>query len=802
MLVSRPVTLLIFLFAASGCAALIYEIVWLQLLQLAIGSAAVSVGLLLAAYMGGLSLGSAALPRIISPERHHPFRVYAALEIGIAAFGILELFLIPFVSRLYIAGASYGMIEFLLRGAVAAICLLPPTLLMGASLPAIARWFENSRDGAARMGYLYSANTAGAVLGCLLAGFYLLRVYDVAVAAYAAVAMNMAVAAVSFLAARGREARGYEQDKREDTPASAGFTPTLIYIAIALSGMCALGAEVVWTRLLSLLLGGTVYTFSIILAVFLLGLWAGSAIGASLARRAQDPRESLARFLILMAAGIAWTGYTLSQSLPYWPVDPWLSIDPWFNFELDFVRTVWAIFPATVLFGACFPMALAAAVSPGEDSGKLSGGIYAANTAGSIAGALVFSMLFIPMVGTRASQQLLIGIAVTAAVLAAASTRRPGGAIIVALVLGAALTRVVADVPWEIVAYGHRVAPTLRAFDLYNRGNATKVLYKKEGINSSVLIAERDGQRQFHVNGKTEASTSPLDMRLQRMMGHVPALIHAGPRSVLTIGFGAGVTAGSFVPYPGIEKMTVCELEPMVPPGSTEFFGAQNYRVLDDPRTRMVYDDARHYIFTTREKFDIIASDPLDPWVKGTAALYTREFLETAKRRLNRGGVLSLFVQLYEGNEQAAKTELATFFDVFPNGTLWSNNVNQDGYDLVLLGRLDEGPIDVDHMQERLDRPEYARVLQSISDVGFHSAVEVVATYAGRASDLRPWLAGAEINEDRNLRLQYLAGLAVNSIAYKKIYQGILSYRRFPEGLFAASPGRLEALRTLLRPSR
>src|SRR5438034_1981947 len=203
----RLLPLLVFLFAGSGCAALIYEIVWFQLLQLVIGSSAVSLGLLLAAYMGGLCLGSALLPRAISRE-YHPLRVYAVLEMGIGVLGLAVLFGLPLIGRMYVATATQGLIGLVERGIIAALCLLPPTALMGASLPAIARWVEATSEGVSWMGLMYSGNIAGAVFGCLLAGFYLLRVHDMAIATYVAVPVNAAVSFISFLASRtGRGAK-------------------------------------------------------------------------------------------------------------------------------------------------------------------------------------------------------------------------------------------------------------------------------------------------------------------------------------------------------------------------------------------------------------------------------------------------------------------------------------------------------------------------------------------------------------------------------------------------------------------
>ena len=796
--------------AASGCAALIYEIVWLQLLQLVIGSSAVSLGLLLAAYMGGLCAGSALLARLVPPDRH-PLLVYAVLEASIGVLGMLVLLGIPLVGRIYLAGPS-GLVA---RGLVAAVCLLPPTLLMGASLPAVARWAGTSPSGVSRMGFLYSANIAGAVAGCLLAGFYLLRVFDMAVATYAAVAINAAVALCAVLASRTRfSAAGYSAILGAAAPVGLARPrplagAMLVYAAIALSGLTALGAEVVWTRLLSLLLGPTVYTFSIILAVFLLGLWGGSSAGSSLARRLERPRLALASCQLLLAGTLAWTAYTMAHSLPYWPVDPWLSLDPWFNFELDLVRAMWAIFPATLLWGASFPLALASVVAPGEDPARAAGRVYAINTAGSIVGSLAFSLWFIPTVGSRESQQILIAIAVLAAIVAGTSVSelasrkaRLAALATAAVLLGWGLTATVQDVPWEVIAYGRRIAPIIRAFDLYDRANPTKVLFRGEGVNSSVLIAERAGQRHFYVSGKAEASTAILDMRLERMMGHVPALIHPDPKSVLVVGFGAGVTAGSFTRYPELENLVICELEPYIPPASTEYFGKENYDVLHNAHTRMVYDDARHYIFTTRDKFDVITTDPIHPWVKGTSVLYSKEYYELVKQHLNPDGVVAQWLPIYDSDPDTIKTELATFFAVFPEGTIWSNNLNGDGFDLVLLGQARPGPINVDALQARLDRRDYAPVGASLNDVGFHSAIELLATYAGRARDLQPVISGAQINQDLNMRLQYIAGLGLNSMAYQRTYKDILKYRRFPEDLFVGAPGgRMDALRTLLSAS-
>jgi spermidine synthase len=818
---SPYVLLLLFLFAGSGCAALIYEIVWFQLLQFVVGSSAVSLGLLLAAYMGGLCLGSIALPRLFSAKRATlwtPMRVYALLELGIGAFGIVALFGIPLIGRIYLAGAGTGMPGVVLRGMVAAVCLLPPTVLMGASLPAIARSLETTPAGISRLGLLYSANIAGAVVGCLTTGFYLLRVYDMAVATYLAACINVAVALLAWIFAASGTRKPSNETETSAVVQRAAAAP-LVYVAIGLSGLTALGAEVVWTRLLSLLLGATVYTFSIILAIFLLGLWAGSWAGSYLVRRVQTvpghPRLALAACQILLAGAIAWTAFTLAYILPYWPVDPWLSTSPWFNFDLDVTRCLRAIFPATLLWGASFPLALASAARKGEDPARLSGEVYAANTAGSIVGALLFTLVLIPTIGTRGSQQALIWLAATGAVVALLSAFATSGVatpafmilrsravtmaagLVGALLLAWTLTAAVGDVPWQVIAYGRRIAPVLRGLAT-SLDTQARTLFVGEGMNSSVVITQRGDQRFFYVSGKSEASSVAVDMRLQRMMGHLPALLHPAPRSVLVVGFGAGVTAGSFVPYPEVRRLVVCELERMIPPASGAFFDKENYDVLHDPRLQIVYDDARHYVFTAPEKFDIITTDPIHPWVKGTSTLYSKEYFELVKARLNPGGIVAQWLPLYDSDEETVRTELATFFSVFPNGTVWSNFSKDDGYDMVLLGRSDESPIQVDDLEKRLSQPGYAAVSASLAETGFPSGMDLLATYAGRASDLEPMLAGVRINEDLNLHLQYLAGLGLNSVSAPQTYRDILAHRKFPDGLFAGSDQRMNPLRAEL----
>jgi spermidine synthase len=350
--------------------------------------------------------------------------------------------------------------------------------------------------------------------------------------------------------------------------------------------------------------------------------------------------------------------------------------------------------------------------------------------------------------------------------------------------------------PGGFVAYGRFFANI--SYNL--RKYKPIIVYSGEGINASVAVTQLDdGTRNFHVSGKVEASTAPRDMKVQRMLGHLPALYHPGPRSVLIVGFGAGVTAGAFTLYPSVERIVICEIEPLIPKVIAEYFKKENYNVLNDPRVQIVYDDARNYIRTTHEKFDVISYDSIHPWVKGAAALYTEEYFNLAKQHLNPGGTISLWVPLYECNMEAAKSQVATFVRAFPNGTLWGNTLNGGGYDLVLMAKMGDPTINVPQLAERLARQDHLNAKYSLDEVGIHSAVDLAALYSGRGSDLRPWLADAEINEDRNLKLQYLAGMALNSYEQDSIYNAILAYAKFPEDLLIGGDDLKQAVRKAIR---
>jgi spermidine synthase len=493
---------------------------------------------------------------------------------------------------------------------------------------------------------------------------------------------------------------------------------------------------------------------------------------------------------LLLAIAIAFGAWAIVNVLPAWQPTteflPNVRSAPMLAFAYDALRCAFALLPATILWGASFPLTLACGA--GDFSGWVAR-INATNTAGALTGAIAFTLIGIPMLGSHTSQQALVLIAALTGVIllwslaTTAATRGIAGGLVVA---AAAAIWIVPPVPGRLIAYGRSVN---------SWSSIKRFLYLAEGATASIAVTEgTGGAKQFHIAGKVEASDMDIDMRLERMLGHVPALIHPHPKSVLIVGVGAGVTAGALSIHPEIERIVICDIEPKVPISARAYFGKENHHVFENPRVQMVFDDARHFLQTTHEKFDIITSDPIHPWVRGAATLYSLEYLTLEKEHLTPGGVVTQWIPLYETDERSAKSEIGTFAKVFPDTTLWNPDLLEEGYDLVALGRAEESPISEAALQARLDAAP--AVKQSLADVVIKSAADILGTYAGRGRDLAPWLADAEINRERSLRLQYMAGLAANTDHRYAIFQAILSYRRYPADLFVASADTEQRLRS------
>jgi spermidine synthase len=812
-------------FVASGCAALIYEVVWFHLLRLVIGASALSVGIVLASFMGGMFLGSLFFGRFVSPARN-VLRVYAALEIGIGVFGLLMPLVLPAVRFIYVGLVGYGALGIVLRASIAAILLLPPTALMGATLPVVARRYPHGRRGMSGLAALYAANTAGAVMGCLLSGFVLLAIWDVWVATATAAALNFVIGAFALrLARRANQDPGVGRGVADVPPAVvsapgsaaasslteiAGLSggvqavdSNAIYLTIGLSGLTALGAQVVWTRLLTLLFGATVYAFSIILAVFLAGLGLGSGLAAYLLRRGQSAARGLAFGQLALIPAVTLAGYLLAEVLPYG--SPPESTPIRALHALHVLRALAVVLPGSILWGMSFPFALAAAAPRRGDTGLSSGRVYAANTLGAIAGSLGVSFWLVPSFGTGAAQQaLVIAAAVSAAVawrgLATGPSPAPVG-------LGRGPSRLIP--PAWALALGALAAGALpnpsTVFLAHGRyiwwvDPRDQYPYVSEGAASTVAVhIGPDGYKNFHVSGRVESTNNPADLRLERMLGHLSALAHPKPQSVLVVGLGGGITAGALAAHPEVERLVICEIEPRVV-GAARQFRRENYDVLSNPKVEVLFDDARHFLATTSEKFDIITSDPIHPWVRGNSVLFSREYYAVVKSKLKPGGIATQWVPLYETSEEAIRIQMKTFMDAFPDGSVWNSAANGKGYDVVLLGPTAPFRVDVAEIQRRIDRTP--AIAASLRQVDLGTAVGLLATYGARARDMGRWYRTTPLNRDFSLKLEYISGLALNAQEADGIYAHMIADRSFPEDLFVASPEITAELRgRLARPT-
>ncbi|MEM6334830.1 MAG: fused MFS/spermidine synthase [Planctomycetota bacterium] len=836
------------LFFGGGCAALIYEVVWFQLLRTTVGASSISLALTLIAFMGGLGLGAWLAQHL--PARWRPLHLYAAVEVAIGALGLAMPWVVPWVTMGYaeLFGVG-GMWALLGRAAVCGLVLLPPTVLMGMTLPVLARWFAATPRGVGRLSWLYAANTAGAVTGTLLAGFVLMRLTSLDTATAVAAGLNLAVAAAAFglaFAVRDMDeaAPQAEDSKRQPqptprtapvAPADGGVPVGWVLATIAMSGATALGAQVLWTRVLSVVFGVTVYTFAIILAVFLLGLAIGKVLGGGIARRTRRPAMWLGLCQAGLVLAIVWAYHAISQRVPRMEALWWRYIDdPWQDFAADLTRTAYAILPATILWGASFALAVRAAGWGRHASDAVVARVLAANTAGAIVGTMVFSFVGLGVWGSSLSAKLLTATAGAAGVvmialaarheprpelpsvpyrkwrlrmsvaevpsvlwLSGAATlragwavvRRPAGAIVLGFVLMMLAT--LPTVPDALIV-GGRYARTIT-------GGINPLIDHAEGVAAPVGVSrQRDGDMSFWVSGKIVASSLPEDMRLQRMLGHLAALKHGEPRSVLIVGLGTGMTAGSFVLYPSVERIVICEIEPRVAELAELHFAHLNHDVLNDPRTQIVYDDARHFLATTDERFDIITSDPIHPWVKGAAALYSREYYDLVQDRLNPGGVVTQWVPFYETNREAIRSMIGTFCDAFPSGTIWHAGYMDRGNDVVMLAQPGKPALDLDALAERLDaRPAIVADLVETDIKGF---APLAARYTASADDLGAWLDGARINRDRAPTLEYLAGLSIDEEVRTAVLLELRAQRTWPPTGAAIDPSRRRLIEALMKP--
>jgi spermidine synthase len=688
-------------FFLSGVTGLVYELLWVRLLYQAFGSTIQSVTTVVAAYMGGLGLGAWLLGRYADRHRK-PAALYGWLEIAIGVFGILSPAVLSLAHAVYLGAAGSmalgGPTSMALRFLLAALVLLVPTTLMGGTLPAMTRAFMgDERDRLkASLSRLYSLNTLGAVVGTALAGFVLIEHVGIRASLWGTAAVNLTL---------GMTALALAERSEPDAPPPIAAGPrridtvrTVALVLLAVTAFASLLDEIAWTRVLVMLVGASSYAFSLVLLVFLLGIGIGSALVAR--RGASRPATTADAAL---AQGITGAGAALL--LVFFNVLPLYIITVFqyagFNATTRLLLLGLAVGAAvlipTVGMGLSFPILTDLAAPRDAARGADVGRAYALNTLGSIAGAVLTGFVFVVALGSKTTLRLGLVIngvaALTLAVLAARGVREGSAehgalrgrvlaaGLLASFTLGIAIgapgwdTRLI-DLAPTIYARQAMDASTRRAF-FAHRGQ--RQLAFREGWNATVSVWEGLNGRTLRVNGKVDASDGP-DMNTQIVLGLAPVAARPNATSALVIGFGSGVTTRVLADVPGMERVRVVEIEPAVL-AMRNWFAGVNDSVLERRTVVAVVEDARSALQLRRDRFDVIVSEPSNPWVAGVATLYTPEFFRIVRSRLTPGGVFGQWVQMYQLPLSVVAGVVRNLRAVFPHVEVWFSST----LDLIVL---------------------------------------------------------------------------------------------------------------------
>ncbi|HEX4826158.1 MAG TPA: fused MFS/spermidine synthase [Candidatus Polarisedimenticolaceae bacterium] len=727
----------------SGAAALIYEVAWVRSLSLVFGGSHLAVTVVLSVYMGGIALGGWLLGRR-AESATRPLRLFGLLELGIGISAVAVLGLLMAYPFLYeplarLAETDRAWLTFL-RTLFSSAALLVPTTLMGGTLPAL----ERAAPG--RLAAIYGINTLGAVAGALGSGFLLLPVLGVRATIFAAVATNAAVGLAAIaLAAR------FRTGVAAPSHALAELELTPVVVGIGVSGFCALGYEVLWTRMLTLVLGTSVYAFTIMLAAFLFGIGLGSHAEAWFKAR---PLRAFG--IVQLVIGVSALGVTfLMRDLPSHAVRLQGAFSGTVSTEFAARQAAsFAIAFATMsvpafFMGVAFP--LAAENAPVRR-------VLTVNTVGAILGAAASGFVLIPAFGIERALQMLVtvNLGVGAVVLTHAWRGRPAAR--AATLATAAVVAALAIVPGWGRAWNEKYFAIFRntqrnAFDSAERIEDalenTDVLYYAEGANEIIsVIQPRGGWQSFIVNGRPEATTSPMDMQCQRTLGHLPMLLHPHPRRVFVLGTGTGMTLGATSVHPGVESIVLAEIEPKALVAARTF-AAWNHRVLDDPRLRIVLNDGRNYLATTAETFDVVTADPIHPWSGGAAYLYTAEYFRTVARHLNPGGIACQWLPIYELTPADLAMVVRTFTESFPHTMIWLTH-----YDAEIVGANAPIVLDEEALARRLAVPAVA---QDLAAVEMGTVDDFLSFFLAGDRGARAFAAAGRVNTDDNLALEFSA---------------------------------------------
>ncbi len=775
-----PISAILALFALSGATSLVYEVLWLRELVLIFGSTQLATSTILATFMAGLALGAFVGGRWMNARALHPLAIYGWLEIGIGlyALAVPRLFsgLTPIFERLWSAGASESFLVLsLAKSAGIVLVLLPPTVLMGASLPVLARHVVEDPDRiGGGVGALYAVNTCGAILGVFLAGFVALPGLGMRATLGATALANLLLGSAAVaLAARTRRSRWVSRPPRlSATRQQARLGARLVLFGFGASGFVALVLEVAWTRVLVLVMGSSVYAFALTLLAFLVGLACGSAFFSAWLRWRPSVRPAPLFAWLLAAAGLSAYGTAFAfGSLPRLVGEVFFTLAPgptgWLVVQLALGLLI--MFPATFALGGLFPLAIQLHARDLDRVSGSVGAVYAANTAGAIGGAMLAGFVLLPRLGVLGTVlavvvvELLLAALVGLACVESATRVRAlcGGAL---ALVAAALTPVggrlaaLARPAWDVRFMNSGVYMNVfdvegqRSWDTFAHmvTENNEVLYAAEGYTASVFVAEQPSfhNRYLSVNGKIEASTNS-DLETQLMCAHLPLLLHERPQDVLIVGLASGITAGAAATH-AVESIRVVEIEARMLPAARLFADA-NQRVLDDPRVTISINDARNELRFSDRTYDVIVSEPSNPWMTVASNLFTEEFFRAARTRLRPGGVFSQWIQTYYLPADDLRSIVAAFRSAFPQVLLFETS---GGLDLVLLGSAQPVRLDL----ERLARESAElNVAMDLARVGMQDPVSILSMFRLGPAEIDRLVEHAGRNTDDNARVEFSA---------------------------------------------
>ncbi|MBN1268909.1 MAG: fused MFS/spermidine synthase [Kiritimatiellae bacterium] len=711
----RPIILL--LFFASGFSGLVYEVVWMRHLSVVFGSTVYASATVLAGFMGGLALGSFFLGRVADRVRN-PLGMYAVLELLIAICGVAFPFVLRLLTPAYIWSArtlsdSHYVLS-LIQAALIILIIIVPTVFMGGTLPALTRYLSRSLSAlGSNLSLLYGLNTLGAVAGCASAGFVLIGKFGLRATTAVAVIMNVAVGLAALLLARQAA-----PEEREPAPAAEEavepcppWLPRLLLVLFALSGFTALAYEVLWMRVLVFLTGGTTYAFTAMLTTYLCGLAIGSTI---IARVAGLSRRLLGIFGLLEFL----IGLGVLATLILCPVilsalggllfrEEGLNVSRFAAFATSQAVLSFAfIFPFTLLFGMAFPIVGRLYTRSLRAVGRGVGTVYFADTLGAIAGSLAAGFILIPRLGTLRSLEgiALVNIVVGALALSPSGETKPTDRFIprrfiVLLALGiAAWLGCWRSIPKDTFA---------QVFTM----PGSRLLYVSEDIGGTVTLEDYGTHRTLSINGINVAGTDLKFLTTQKLQAHLGLLLHPHPRKVLQIGFGSGGTAWTITRHP-VEQIDCVEIAPAII-RARHLLREVNHGVLEaDDRVRVFIDDARSYLLKCG-KYDAILSDSIHPRREGNGSLYSTDYFELCREKLNPDGIFSAWLPFYGLSLEDFRVAARSLRAVFPHVYLFHTPVGRNEW-TIILGTLQPLRMDVEALSRKLARPEVREDLAEI----------------------------------------------------------------------------------------